>query len=201
MAMAKLSVSKCRCSIWHHQQSTTSFSQPPTIHNNWHHRATSPPSPRHHIPMSPPSPTATAAHSCHRPPTTTAHDHQQQCGNTTSLAATTTRTDNPKWWTMPKHQTMPTNEYEGPYHSQMMASTYEQTQVTTSWGETACLPPIHFSDTESRCHVADSDVATKWRTTMSFVVVVRRPWWVPPIPCSSQPTLLRHWMMMDWRRG
>jgi len=161
----------------------------PTTH---HPRHLTPPPHITTVPMSPLSPTATATHSCRRPPTTMAHDHQQQCGNAMSLAATTTRTNNPKW------QTLPTNEYEWPYHSQM---TYEQTKAMMSRGETARLPPIHFSDTESRCHVADSDVATKRWMTTSFVIVVRRPWWVPPIPCSSQPTLLRHWMMMDWWCG
>jgi len=41
------------------------------------------------VPTSPWSPTATAAHSCCQLPTNMAHDHQQQRGNTTSLAAMT----------------------------------------------------------------------------------------------------------------
>jgi len=57
--------------------------------------------PRH---LAPPSPTATAAHTRRRPPTNMAHDHQQQCGNATSLSTMTTRTNNPKWWPAPTNR-------------------------------------------------------------------------------------------------
>ena len=143
---------------------------PTTIHNTSHHH-----------PTSPLSPTAMAAHSCHRPPTTMAHDHQWQCGNATSLAAMTTRTDNPKRWTTP------TNEYKQPYCSQTTASTYEQTQATTSQGETACLPPIHFSDTESRCHITDGDMATKWQMMMSSLSLLGDHGEYPPSPVPPNP--------------
>jgi len=41
-------------------------------------------------------------------------------------------------------QRMPKNEHEWPHHSQMMASTYEQTQATTCWGQPAHFPPPTF---------------------------------------------------------
>ena len=110
----------------------------------------------------------TIPNSHRRLPTNMAHDHQWQCGNATSLA-TTTRTNNPKRRRKPK------NERKQPHHSQMMASTYKWTQATTSRGETACLPPIDFSDSISRCHITVSDVATRRQMMMSFVVVVRTP--------------------------
>jgi len=77
-------VRKFRCSIWHHQSTTTSCFQPPSM------------TPGTTTPASPPSPTATAAHCRHQPPTTTAdnqqQNNQQRCGNATSQATTTTST-------------------------------------------------------------------------------------------------------------
>jgi len=59
-------------------------------------------------------------------------------------------------------------------------------------------------NTKSRCHVAVHNVATKWQMMTNVVVhhccLFLMPWWVPPIPCLSQPTLLRQRTMTNRHR-
>ena len=73
--------------------------------------------------------------------------------------------------------------------------------------------PLPFFDMESRCHITDSDVATKqWmRTASSFVVVLfMTPWWAPPPnPVTTQHHDDRwqqhndddtHWWQTQWHK-
>ena len=54
--------------------------------------------------------------------------------------------------------------------------------------------PLWFSDMETRCHIADSGVATKrWMTTSGChsSLFILGHWWAPPFPPSSWPTCLQ----------
>jgi len=63
--------------------------------------------------------------------------------------------------------------------SQTTASTYERTQATASQGETAHLRPIDFSDSKSRCHIADGNIDTR---CMGMNVKVRKTWNKDQVP-------------------
>jgi len=128
--------------------------------------------PQHLAPL-PHITTVPNSHSYHWLPTTTAHDHQWQCGNTMSLAATTTRTchsqlpstaynhsTHPPMAMWQLHVTHPNDhqnshrwqrtpknehkEHEQPHPSQPTTSTYKWTQSTTRQGEPAHFPPPFF---------------------------------------------------------
>jgi len=55
-------------------------------------------------------------------------------------------------------------KHEGPKTNTHEAGIHEQTQAAMSQGEQTHLPPTDISNTETRCHIVDSDVATKWQT-------------------------------------
>jgi len=70
------------------------------------------------------------------------------------------------------------------WHHHLTVTMHNIITVQTRW---VCpsLSPLPFFDTESRCHVTNSDVATKqWMTmALSFIVVLfMTSWWPSPLP-------------------
>jgi len=87
---------------------------------------------------------------------------------------------------------MPENEHKRPHCSQTTASTHKQTQVMTSRGETAHLPPPFNTNMKSRCHIAASNVATKQQTMTKIhhlLLLLGHPGEYPP---PFIPTHLAH---------
>jgi len=95
------------------------------------------------------------------PPTTTAHSSDDdKCCNTTSH-----HTHLPQWWNQ-----APRFANYGK-HAQMELDDNDEWR----WGSPP--PSNHLFNPETRCHIAVSNVATKWRMHLSFVVVYfGTPW-------------------------
>ena len=151
--------------MWHHSLSLT---------NHYHNPTTLP----------------TATTTWHPTPTTT-HDHPTMTGQKTKM-------------TTHKQRLPPTNKDCHP-QTTMNATTWLMNDGQDPWMDmgsnlprwaSSLLPATWLINMKSRCHIADHNVATKqWMMTNVVVhhcYLFLIPQWVPPIPCSSQPTLLRH---------
>jgi len=120
---------------------------------------------------------------------------------TTTHECPITTTSQKTKMTVHKWRQLPTNDNE---HPPKPMTTQLMNDAQVPWMDTGSDYPRWVNspltswlvNTKSRCHVAVCNVATKQRMITNVIVhhccLFLTPRWVPPMPCLSQPTLLRH---------